>query len=314
MFLKIVKEISAEDAKRLKEAKVKEQALQSLADANFLCETLVGQEKNFQDKDGEIRVKSIGEFSQPEFGIVKDFFTGEAYRRILSRKAKETLFFSIGSSSSVPGVNFNLRNGADRRYKFASGTFFDRRYDKKHYIDEAIIFKIASYFHDKKELYSTILQFLLKNKEVYSGCTSKEFIEDLILLFSTDYAFKDIPVFNISFCVGKELFLKRKTIRKDWFYLGKEFFYPKNNVERFWCKPELQTDLWLKDNKLIFITSWIGESDCFEETFRKKIADPEFKQFLEENLQDWLQHIVATANFGMVILEQVKTKILFSTL
>lgn len=316
MFLKIVKEISPAGAASLRTSKAKSQALLTLADANFLCETLVGQEENFQPKDEEIKVvtRDIGDFSQPEFGIVKDFFMGEAYRRILGQERKETLFLEIGPSNSVPGVNFGLRNGNDPRYKFASGTFFDRKYDKKHYIDEAIIYKIASYFHDKKELYWSVQQALLENKAAYSSVTSAAFVEALLGLFSVEYAFEAIPAFDLSPAKGQEVFLKRKTIRKAWLYIGKAFFYPKNNVERFWCKPELQTELWLKGNHLIFITSWIGWSDCHEETFRKKTAEPEFQQFLEENLQAWLQQLVATANLGMAICEQAKTKILFSTL
>lgn len=316
MFLKFVKEISPEAAKSLKAAKAKEQALLNLADTNFLCETLIGKEENFQAKNHDIKaiVKNIGEFSQPEFGIVKDFFTGEAYRRILSKEVKESLFLAIGPSTSVPGVNFSLRNGDDPRYKFASGTFFNRKYDNNHYIEEAIIYAIASYFHDKKELYSTLQQALLKNKEAYSSITSQAFIEALLRLFSAEYGFEAGPVFDIAPIKGEEIFLNRKTIRKAWLYIGKAFFYPKNNVESFWCKPELQTELWLKANQLIFITSWIGWSDCNAETFREKIAAPEFQQFLEENLKIWLQHIVATANFGMAIFEQVKTKILFTTL
>lgn len=316
MFLKRVKEINAETGARLRAAKTKGQALLTLADTNFLCEALIGQEANFQAKDHEIKsiVKTIGEFLSPEFGIREDFFTGEAYRRILSQEGKETLFLSIGPSTSVPGVNFNLRNGSDPRYKFASGTFFDRKYDNNHYIEEAIIYAIASYFHDKKELYFALQQALLKNKEAYSEVTSEAFIEALLWLFSVDYAFAASPAFVISPFRGQEVFLKRKTTRKAWLYIGKAFFYPKKNVERFWCKPELQTELWLKANQLIFVTSWIGWGECHEETFRKKTADPEFQQFLEENLQVWLQHIVATADFGMAILEQVKTKILFSTL
>lgn len=316
MFLKVVKEISPAGAASLRTAKAKNQALLTLADANFLCETLVGQEENFQPKDKEIKVvtRDIGDFSQPEFGLVKDFFTGEAYRRILSQERKETLFLEIGPSTSVPGVNFGLRNGNDPRYKFASGTFFDRKYDNKHYIDEAIIYKIASYFHNKQELYAAVAQALLKYQAAYSSITSEAFIEALLGLFSVEYAFEAGPVFDLAPVKAEGIFLNRKTVRKAWFYLGKAFFYPKNNVERFWCKPELQTELWLKGNQLIFITSWIGWSDCYEETFKKKTANPEFQQFLEENLQNWLQHIVATADFGMAICEEAKTKILFATL
>src|SRR5664280_2450942 len=136
MFLKVVREISPAGAARLRAATAKNQALLTLADANFLCETLIGQEENFQPKDKEIKVvaKDIGDFSQPEFGLVKDFFMGEAYRRILSQTRQEMLFLEIGPSS-VPGVNFGLRNANDPRYKFASGTFFDRKYDNKHDID-----------------------------------------------------------------------------------------------------------------------------------------------------------------------------------
>jgi len=316
MFLKRVKEISTADAARLRAAKTKNQALLTLADANFLCDTLIGQEENFQAKDGEIKVvaKAIGEFSQPEFGLVKDFFYGEAYRRILSQEGKETLFLEIGPSAAGPGVNFGLRNGNDPRYKFSSGTFFDRKYDNKKYVLDGVILRIANYFQDKPALYAAIQQTLLQNKEAYSSVTSKAFIEALLGLFSVEYAFEAKPIFEISPYKGEKVFLTRKTVRKAWFYLGKEFFHPKKEVERFWCKPELQTELWLKGNQLIFITSWIGWSDCYDETFRNKVADPEFEQFLEENLQDWLQRLVASADFGMSICEQVKTKILFASL
>lgn len=316
MYLEIIKEISDEGANKLKKAKAEEQALLKLIDADLFRNDLANYEKDDQNKNESIKSikKEIGEFVHPEFGIVENFFSGYSYRRLLAKEKKETLFLYLEENIGVHENSLCLTNGKELNFEFLCGAFSPRNKDISSSIHDGMVFRIASYFHDKQNLYSAIFKNLLKNKEEYIKYSTKEFVEDIISLFSANYSFESISDFCISPLEKRKIFLEKPEIKREWLYIGRELFYPKDEMRNYWQEPELKTDLWLNGNKLILITSWGGRTECYNKTFKEKINQPEFNQFSEENLQDWLKHIVLTSNLGMAICRKIDSKILLSNI
>lgn len=316
MFFKMVKELTKEDSEILRKAKENKMILKKLTGLNFLYDSIFDEEGNPKNKRFKNRIISLnlGKITKAEYGITNDYF-GEIYRRMgTGETIEENLTFLCGLSNDFQDIDLFVKNNESGENEYREMIVGNSDFMNRNHISyNQIILPLAHYFFNKMSLYTKIHDLIDFDKRNLIKISSEDFINNLILLFSAKY--ENTKEFEIKSSKIENRFLKSKTINEKWLYLGRGQFYPKKYADSFRYQPELETTLWLNENKLILFTSCIDSSFKTAENLQEKMDNPEFAEFLSDNrLNDWLKNIVGISEFGMILYNLLKTKILISNI
>jgi len=311
--------ISDADTQRLRSTLKTRKLLNTVKDYAFLCKDLELFENNpVLRKELEEKAsftKNLGNFLSPAFEL------GEGpldinYIKTQAPKSKESLKFWVGSAlnwkfSSLSGISFFVTQENSNRVLFWEGPYPNSERNIYPYTQKKLIFKLANYFYNRRPLYGKIYKILLENKAELEAKTSKEFAEDLTLLFSVKNVSQNIPDFSIEEANLKERSLlefwqkeARETIGSTSCYLKKE----KNGYKSF---SKLRIEISLNNNnelRFVVAEGWSWATPKTEEPYS------DMKEILLARTNDFLKQVVASTNFAATIYEKVKVKILLKNI
>jgi hypothetical protein len=309
MFLRIVKEISLEDARRIAVAAAKIKMLEELRDGIFLCKDLDGYELGAK----KAITKNIGFFTHPEYELGKGY-EYLCYKKASGEKTQRGLNFTCGPARTY-GVSFEIIDREKNKMEFLLGPFVSLKSYESNFSPPGNIYELARFFHNRKFLYQKIYGTLCEKKTENCSLLTPLFIEDLMLLFSVPTEEENIEDFAIPEKNIRKQLLKRRVFKSDMIFLGKSYFYPKKYPDlEYPLFPITNIELFL-NNKNQLIINEIVDVGWKEGTL--KIEDlmnqEEFVNYTNRNLNGWLKQLVSMADFGKSIYEKVKTKIFLET-
>jgi hypothetical protein len=315
-LLRVVKEIKAEDAARIRHYKTLEKMFETLNDGKFLCKDLEVTESEQQEKAGrpqkDLIFKNVGFFKYPrnEFG---EYFSALTYKRSPNYRTIKNLDFRCGRMLSSRAVSLEILDRKKDRKDFGIGQFIYMKAGVDYYSSGGNIHEIARYFHDKRPLYKKIRELLVDNRQEFEETLNAAFVEDLIALFSVEGLEKNVSNFNIPMENVAKSLLNRRIVRKNLLFLGNAYYYPKDCPEAEY-PPSTTIDLefFLNVRNQIIINATCGWQREGED---KKFAVEEikdnryFEKFLQATITGFLEQLGSMASFGEEIYEKVKTKI-----
>ena len=237
-------------------------------------------------------------------------------KEVGKKAAEENMFFECGELQYYPhGISVFLRSGLQKSH-FGLGPFYPRNGGYE-FFKEPILLEIASYFYNRLPLYKQLQAILLFNQAEYEKAFGKAFTKDLSLLFSAE-APKTAP---------KEIKIPRTNLRKEILssYTGKDKASKKllellySGLENHKAKGitghydtgNIKIELFLRGTtKLIINTTLLFPLEDFDQTLERAARDKAFNFAVNFRVEEWLRQYIFMANFGMKLLEQVKTKLL----
>lgn len=316
MYLQHRIKISKENANNLIATINKRDYLWEIQNSNFLREDLESLKESYHNRknktESEIEpvMKDLGNFVSPDYGIILRYLYKE-YSKYSEAGKTQDLLFSCGPFANglpiIPCIAFYVINKDSRKIQLFNQCFCEQNIRQKDLMADKIIFELASFFCNRKDLYSKIREVLTNNIEEFSDAATPDFIRDLILLFSAEENSEKVETLDLDFSKMEE----RKASNK---------FNPdgKIRIERMTCHTKstdksdryfsrLQTETWLdKNNTLIFNT--------YEENYDNQKSDiedyPNAEAFVKARAGDMLNQLILSTNFQAAIYEKVKTKIL----
>lgn len=320
MFLQNKIKISEVEAARLRAALKRKELLWDLQNSNFLYRDLATLKANYaHQKDSSGKrvgpvVKELGSFVVPTFNLaIKSFY--EEYTK--NRKAGEhqKLEFLCGPSANglpiLPGVSLYLRDEEGHKLQFLAGEFCIQNLQARGVITGKILFELACFFHNRKELYTKIREVLRENAAEFSAVTTGEFLEDLILLFSAETNSGVTKSFAINFAATEERKVYRKFNRNNNTWIGRMTCYLRapGTTSRYFSR--LDTEIWLDQKNTLSFNTY--EGNCTDPSVEIE-SYLGVKEFIKEKANDMLEQLVTIANFQAAIYEKVKAKIFLENL
>lgn len=320
MFLQNRIKISETEAASLREALRHKELLWDLQNSNFLCRDLATlsanyahQKDSFGKRVGPV-VKELGSFVVPTFNLaIKSFY--EEYTK--NRKAGEhqKLEFLCGPSVNglpiLPGVSLYLRDEKEHKLQFWTGDFCLQNLQAREVITGKIIFELACFFHNRKELYTKIWEVLKENAAEFRAATTPEFLEDLILLFSVETSSAVAKSFTINFEATEERQVAGKFNRNNNVWVGRMTCYLRDRSGKRRYFSRLDTEIWLDQKNTLSFNTY--EGNCTDPSVEIESYSG-VKEFIKEKANDMLEQLVTIADFQGAIYEQVKTKIFLENL
>lgn len=314
LLLRIVKEINAKEAGKIRYYKTLEKMLKTLPDGKFLCKDLepLESEKKAGIPQKEPIVKNLGPFKYQkyEFG---EYFADLTYKRTPSCKIIKNLDFHCGRLFGGRNVALEITDRAKGRQDFSIGQFCYVEPGIDYYVSEGNIRELARYFHNKRPLYGKIRELLHENRTEFEATLNSAFVEDLLALFSVVGAEKKLPNFDIPIKNVAKSLLNRRIVRKNLLFLGNAYYYPKDCPEAEYPPAttiDLEFFLNVKNQLIINATcGWVSKGEDQKTTIEEIKASKYFDKFLQTTITGFLQQLVALASFGEEIYEKVKTKI-----
>lgn len=327
MILKYIKQLNLADAERLRRARKKIALLDNLPDAKYLCEAATAY------KEGKASGKTIGlaaplsfalgKFTRPQYEIVK---TKEEYgfRKTAkdSQDVAESLKLVLGQTNNWPGITLLLEQYGDPL--FLLGPFCAEKGVKNlHallfplYVKEnGVICEIASFFNNRREIYEKIGSVLAEEAEKISEALGREFLEDLIALFSVSKEEERLLDFSITPVPMEKHLWPEESKEVGALFIQKSMLYPAGRCGSDWFNPDVASTVWLNvKNQLVIDTSMIcGNVSWNHENIEEVVQEEAFLAFVNKEINELLKQTVAMANFGTKIYEKVKTKILLENI
>jgi len=316
MYLQNIVKISAAEAKILSRVIAKQNFLLTLKDASFLCNDLLTLENYRKDKTGK-RIGPVmielGSYVTPDFELSLEYgFNRYVYRQTRTPGWKQPLSFLCGP---VPdgilygdGVNLYIMVGKSNDIQVRVGAFLDPQKDVEGLIWHRTIAGLAGYFHNRKPVYLSVKASLLNNKAAFVANTKEAFINDLLPLFSVENTLEENYGFNLAFNQASGNLIKEEAVKEagTWKLVGKMSHF----VERNYSFPlEFETKVWLtEENTLIF--NILRKTEYYGNNNEYTVANA----FVRCNTNDFLNQLVASTKFGMVLYEKVKAKIFLTTI
>lgn len=328
MYLRVIKQLSKEDADRLRSIKAKEQSLRNIKDFKFLTDGM--KLKNiFEEKRSWYTLltsqkvfRCYGAFTLPEYRLIEwDNRLGYCERKGRNRIWRRSFNLSLGDTpSSLGDLSLHAR-------------IFQDYYDAEEYTlhltesTKSNIFSIASYFYNKAGFYKKIHTFLEKNKNKFGKLMGEEFIHQLIALFSVNKPSKTVPAYNLTLSEQYESFEQMPSLLTKTAYLPLCFSRIFSLENKYGITIELDYFLGA-DNTLVIETSTTVKTKFFSTSIKaipaktwgknKKFTAANYeafmKKFLAEQLNDCFISMEKMINFGFNIYETIKTKLLVNNL
>lgn len=320
MFLQNRIKISKLAAASLREALKHKELLWDLQNSNFLYRDLATlsanyshQKDSFGKRVGPI-VKALGSFVVPTFNLaIKSFY--EEYTKNRKGGERQELEFLCGPSANglpiLPGVSLYLRDEKNHKLQFWTGEFCLQNLQAQEAITGKIIFELACFFHNRKELYTKIREVLRENAGEFRAATTPEFLEDLILLFSAETRPAVTKSFAINFEATEERRVAGKFNRNKNTWVGRMTCYLRTpgTTSRYFSR--LDTEIWLDQKNILSFNTY--EGNCTDPSVEIESYSG-VKEFIKEKANDMFEQLVTIVNFQAAIYEQVKTKIFLENL
>jgi hypothetical protein len=342
MYIRITKNLKKADAARLREARKKIDFFSQYANSNFLFEEFLKNRKE-EELFTHLEEEDINTFEVHE-DIGPFTFPKYLFSEVLHKLQFEPNWDSAHCYEKVfCDIVFATAKKDNSGKAFRLGVFAEwdpdthnRKFDLS-ILDNLephlnIVFNIPLCFYDKKELYRKIFKLLRKNKEkLIKISKNKEFIEDIISLFSVKNSGKEPGAFDLSDNSKEKEFIihdkgsigiyNEEGTSKELSELS--YFENMHRIESE-IKGIEEVHARLGKNKDILITDFIfghmsmeflaafgtvGDANINEIKNNKKLDD-----FLTLYLNDWLKNYVALADFTAEVFDKVKTKILITSI
>jgi hypothetical protein len=322
MFLRTIKEVTAEDARRIRELRTNYELLVGLNEGKFLSENSGYDNNLWSDSKLKCLEKSIvldlGALILPKYSIEEDpFIFGKigtfSYRLNWAGGTVEKLTFVCGPTNYIPGINLVVKNKQEETL-FNLGPFYAHRDDRfRHNFDFSIICKIASFFHNKRGLYKNIHEGLVRNREEFYKIINKPFIDYLAALFSVETEEEAIMEFNLPLKnLEKKRFMTR-VVKGEMKEIGSLLYFPEKAYRLNQIAiNEIKSQVWLNYKNQLIIYS-VLEAGIHPENLKKSTDIKVYEEsnaFVNDRINDYLEQLAAMTNFGFKILDKIKTTIL----
>jgi len=320
MFLQNKLKISEEEAARLRQVLKRRELLLDLQNSNFLCrdlatlkENYANQKDSFGKRIGPV-TKALGSFVVPAFDIkLRSLYEG--YAKNPKAGELQELQFLCGPSAHglpiLPGVSIYLREAKNHKLQFWDGEFCLQNLQAKEFITGKILFELACFFHNRRELYAKIQEVLEENFSEFEDITTPEFAKDLLLLFSAKDNLGTVKSFKINFAATEEKKVSTKFIRNNRAWLERMTCYIKSPGEGKGYFSRLQTEVWLDQKNILIFNTY--EENCTNQKIEVE-AYSGAKAFIVAEANNMLNQLVTSTNFQAAIYEKVKTKIFLENL
>ena len=336
MLLRINKKISQEKAKRIITAKKQIDAFFNLLDTGYLYEdlNLDLQKKltNFaKPANASERVlfkEEIGNFPDPEHFLQKDYgdltFKYDRKSHVKPQKyflaIKLLKTYNAGIQPEELGFLLELskkgRHGAIVEFEFGN---FKKAGDRQALAD------FFNYFSCQSPMYVAISEKLATKKALLEAWLGKPFTHDLLTLFA--YRSLKTKSFNLELektSLEKRIFFNdnsenTKAINKNVVFLGDIWGTEDEDDEDNIMFRNVY--LRLAENQQLFIDFSLPE-DCVakfpvlltDQNLDQLKEDKSCANFIAKNLKNWLEDLVAFADFEAQIFAKIKTKFLLKTI
>jgi hypothetical protein len=323
MILKYIKQLNLSNSERLRGARKKIALLDNLPDAKYLCEAAKACKEGIATGLVAPLSFALGKFPRPQYEIVK---TKEEYgfRKTAKegQERAESLKLVLGQTNNWPGVTLMLEQygnplfllgpfGAKNQVKNLHALLFPL-YGK----DNGIICEISSFFNNRREIYEKIGSVLAEEAEKISAALGKEFLEDLIALFSVSKEEEKFLDFLITPVPMEKHLWPEEAKEAGALFIQKSMLYPAGRCGSDWFNPDVASTVWLNDKNQLIIDTVItcGNISWNHENIEEVAQEEAFLAFVNEEVNELLKQTVAMANFGTKIYERVKTKILLGNI
>ena len=335
MIIRTLKQLSPEEAKRIRSASRTLQRLREIFKASgFLKEDL---EKN---KNATVLQNAwtgppflqeeIGAFVRPKYFPNLATFGTFSYIPAANEKSRYTRNINIkiwlGEHNTANNKTFKQKDLEIHwdGYPYTNVNESEFRFGHLNTNNSRQLEELINFFYDKKALYKKSSKFLEKNKKLLATLLGAHFLEDLLALFSAKWATKNIPNFNFpSENLEKFLIIQWKNYDD----LGNK----EEHIGTFYKTSSSKTSLrgGIKSLQLLLndqdkLTVDIVLDDSYITLMRlnsltsKNVADfiqaKEYKNIINENLNTWLKTLVCLANFATAIYEKIKLKLLLENI
>jgi len=329
MYLRITKQLTPEDAARLRSVKASEQNLRNIKDFKFLADGIklknIFDEKHpwYEMLASKKVFKCYGAFTLPEYRLIDwDNKFGYCERKTRNRIWRRSFNLILGDAPSALG-DLSLYVGIYQDYWDAEKFTLDLTEGTK-----SNIFSIASYFYNKRAFYGKIHAFLEKNKAKFEALMGKEFIANLTVLFAAKQPPSEVPAYNLAAPESYEGFEQALTLSPKVTYLPLSFTRIFSLEKKYGLTIGIDYLLGT-DNTLIvethtaaiktkFLTASLATlpAKTWEKNKKFTAADYEafMKKFLAEQLNDCLCSMEKVIAFGAAIYKTVETKLLLNNL
>lgn len=342
MYIRITKKLKKAEAGKLREASKQLAFFSQYANSNFLLEEFL-KNKREEEPFTRLEEKDLSTFKLDEdigpFTFPKYLFSEVLHKLQFEPSWDATHCYEKVFCEIICATVKKTKAGK----AFRLGVFAEwdpATHNKK--FDLAVldnlephlnpVFSIPLCFYDKRELYEKIFKLLEKNKEkLIKTSKNKEFIKDIIALFSVKNSGKAPTVFELSTeSETKEFIIYDK---------GSLGIYDQEGTGEELCElsyfenthriaseikgiEEVQLRLGKNEDSLVtdfifghlsveFLAAFgkVGDTNINEVKNNKKL-----EAFLTLYLNDWLKNYVALADFTTEVFDKVKTKILITNL
>jgi len=320
MFLRYVKELTPETAKKLTAAAKTLELLEHLEDASLLIKDLdaflMKQDKNgffLQKAATSIKLKTLLE---PEYEITERF-NNTVYIRTFGSKTKSQLFFNCGANE-YGNIAVTIANSGKNPIDFYLGEFLPKTQAVPFYLnnnDFRIILPMAKFFYNRQATYREIFEILREHKKRFEASAGQPFVRDLTTLFSVKEFPSELSL-NIPEANLEVQILGRKVKRKENLFLGTSIYHPKKAARGEYYSTEVKSELWLNTKQQLIINATPKAQTQPEapKVMEKVKTDSEFSEFINIGINAWAKALVTEASFGASIYTKIKTRLLVENL
>lgn len=320
MLLQYIKKLTPEAMAELQIAKARTELLLSLDVNALLCSDLEGsggkQPKAAPHPYRQLRIKkALSPFVEPgqELTIKENAIF---CKEVGKKDGAGSMFLECGELPYYQhGISVFLHQGLQKNH-FGLGPFYPLT-GASEFFKEPVLLELACYFYNRLPLYKQIHELLLIHQPEYEKTLGKTFTEDLIALFSAEVPAKEpnqikIPRTNLrkeilSSYGGKDQAAKKLMAS---LYSGLEN-HKEKGITGHYDTGNIKLDIFLRGTtKLVINTTLLFPLEDFEQTLEKAARDKSFNFAVNFRIEEWLRQYIFMANFGMKILEKVKTKLL----
>lgn len=325
MVLKLVKQLSPEVAAKLRASVETEKKFLQLADCQFLTSAYAEHLEGFKPKKGAglatTVVKELGTFPWLPEGL--NFcdkaltFTPAQGEEGKQQSPKNVLAFDCGPHNYATGLTLQLKELTHGTMLWESKTLYTAQSpwflvfgDGGEEFGKGNILDIAVNFYNQQPLYQKIHRLLLKNKSEYEKSFGQAFVEGLTLLFSAEGPPKKANPLGLTPDYLSTRLVKKVGIKR---YQSLGLHYYAQQQGRKLVETGNLLELFLGAKNQLMILIFHPDYEANNPALISETSE-EFKQFLETNLEPWLEQRLTLTAFCNAIYEKVKLKLLFENL
>lgn len=338
MIIRVVKQLSNEVAREVKEADAKtlELSTKIRAYCNIIYEALSKKIESYSLNAPlwyqHIVRENIGPFEQPEYQLknlaTNDFsFKSKLHPACIQENPERNLildnlyvelnFLNIDNDlGRDTDISFTIMNEKNMNDTFAEH-YCEVIFELCENVCHEPIFELANYFYNKPVLYKKTYEALEKREKYLANYAGGPITDSYMSLFSIDMESIEKVKFDVQKeIIDKEILFFRNSIDDSaagFKHLASFETYGETNVEA--------VQLQLTDNNILAIdimlkNSYIesASSSISSKNYKETLNNPMWDSIIDKEINNWLGDIIFRANFMAALYKQIKNTILVENL